>query len=127
METKLLTEKQWVERFIDLGWPDGCTDLLEELRERGLIAEPVDPLLVEAREIVAEIATGLEMNPLRSGKYDKGQYVCIALAALKRGMELAEPKPLTRENMREAYLRALSVNRSSMADAMYEILVEQMK
>jgi len=54
-----------------------------------IAAASADPLLIEAREIVGSVATGLEKNPLSQGGYDKGQYVRIALAALRRGMELA--------------------------------------
>lgn len=83
-----------------------AADALEELfRERGLIApEPVDALLIEAREIVAQF-NPLIRQSIDEGKYDCGDFVGAVIAALKRGMELAQP-PLTREMVREAVIRA---------------------
>jgi hypothetical protein len=49
--------------------------------------QPVDPDLIEAREIVG--ARYLELLPLyRAGRYDSGSTIPIALAAIKRGREL---------------------------------------
>ena len=86
------------------------------LRERGLIApEPVDPLLIEAREVAARNTSWrnypVEAQNCREGLYDRGDYVSLALAALRRGMELgrsdcceALAKPeLTREMVEKAY------------------------
>lgn len=56
---------------------------------------PVDPLLVEAREIVKETLTPENhkrcdcRGEIDRGEWDRGQKVRAALAALKRGMELA--------------------------------------
>lgn len=57
---------------------------------------PVDPLLIEAREIAAKVVEKAENDGeeydwsrhCRSGSYDDRSDVQIALAALKRGMEL---------------------------------------
>lgn len=79
----------------------------DQLRERGLLAqEPVDPLLIEAREIAANAIhenTTQSRWPehIRSGNGDDTPVVHATLAALRRGMELAE-RPLTREMVREA-------------------------
>lgn len=48
---------------------------------------PVDPLLVEAREIAAGF-NGLIGDKVRSGQMDKSDHVCIAVKAIRRGMEL---------------------------------------
>ena len=53
---------------------------------------PVDPLLIEAREIVANADVSRTLNQtmaIREGRGGERQ-VEIALAALKRGIELAE-------------------------------------
>ena len=66
----------------------------EELRERGLIAEePVDPLLEKAVELVDLWLP--DETELRHEAID------LALAALRRGMELAPRKTLTREMVEE--------------------------
>lgn len=54
---------------------------------------PVDPLLVEAREIAATCDLSGMANWrkfCRAGHYDGGSEVSIALAALKRGIELGK-------------------------------------
>lgn len=55
---------------------------------------PIEPLLLEAREIVAkyyEDANGpYNVARIRSGEWDSTNLNQIALAALKRGMELAK-------------------------------------
>lgn len=56
---------------------------------------PVDPLLLEAREIVKATLTDSHQfcdcrAKIDAGEWDTGQKVRAALAALKRGMELAQ-------------------------------------
>lgn len=54
--------------------------------------EPVDPMLVEAREIVAkdfEDDYPEWARYCREGAYDKDRYVRLVLAGLQRGLELA--------------------------------------
>lgn len=56
---------------------------------------PVDPLLIEAREIAArycEDNCGLKSDAqvIRSGHADRWAYTTVALAALKRGVELTK-------------------------------------
>ena len=86
-EPKLLTEAEWV------AWmqkPQSTEKALTDLRERGLIAEePVDPLLVEARQIIADTCdTHESKGQWLDGVWDDEQEMAIALAALRRGMEL---------------------------------------
>ena len=88
---RLLTEAD-VKRLHGMGyheWPQ----VLSELRERGLIAaEPVDPLLVEAREIVAEWnrpKAPKYAEETLAGFHDNAGTVICAIAALKRGIDLA--------------------------------------
>jgi hypothetical protein len=75
-------------------------EVMTELRERGLIVpEPVDPILIEAREIAAEWGNKfLPSGSYREGHLDESIYVQIALAALKRGMELAQRPAKTPKN-----------------------------
>ena len=82
-------------------------EYVAELRERGLIApEPVDPDLLEAREIAARVfsedKSDWHAQKVREGKGDDYTPVVAALAGVKRGKELAQPKPLTREMVEEA-------------------------
>ena len=105
------------------------------LRERGLIApEPVDPLLIEARNVVADYAAGTRGYQIyeasyREGKRDSDSEIQVALAALRRGMEL-RPE-LTREDVREALDVALPCEREwwlgELADRLHTALVERMK
>ena len=88
---KLLTEAEWREV---LAHTDSDDDVIEALRERDHLApEPTCPLLEEAREIAAKAC---EYN----GHPETGEYMrsvdpansttlAAALAALKRGMEMA--------------------------------------
>lgn len=103
---KLLTEAEARAIYIAATSPD---DFNNRLRERGLIApEPTCPLLIEARAVVARNSSWRLSDEDRAacldGKYDSGEYVCLALAALKRGMEMRPP--LTREMVREALVDA---------------------
>lgn len=87
----------------------GPSSFVKDLRERGLIApEPVDALLIEAREIAADFSPLVRLRVLE-GDYDGGDYVRISYRALKRGMELAQP-PLTRADVRRAFLDADMIN-----------------
>ena len=58
--------------------------------------EPVDPLLLEAREVAASAYEGLDFagiaSRIRDGDRDDGLHVSIALAALKRRDELGDEK-----------------------------------
>ncbi len=108
----LLTEAQWMERLAAWSVGESYHLIITELRERGLIAdEPVDPLLIEAREmLVALHERGLDLyastgndspretfvakygaanDAIRAGKYDKHGRLLELLAALRRGLELA--------------------------------------
>ena len=110
-EPKLLTEAD-LYRFREMS-QEAVT---AELRERGLIAdEPVDPLLVEARGIVRAVGLSLtgpgdgaeRCDMAASGDCDDFYENKIALAALRRGMELAPRKELTRQKVREMVKAAL--------------------
>ena len=95
-EPKLLSEHEaqalWAGTFSTHAKP--FAEYLAELRERGLIApEPVDPWLEEAEAVHGEWV---------GGAYGKdADTIDLALAALRRGMELAQP-PLTREQLGDA-------------------------
>jgi hypothetical protein len=113
-EPKLTGEE--VMMLAEIAQRQGAAAFIEAMRERRLIApEPVDPLLIEAREICGDWAEGerswVSVNAVknyREGRWDDASHMDIALAALRRGMELAqrpEPQPavaLTREMVREA-------------------------
>jgi hypothetical protein len=102
-EPKLLTEAQAIEMW-NQAQKSAPATFIEIFRERGLIAEePVDPLLVEARQIIADTCdTHESKGQWLDGVWDDEQEMAIALAALHRGMELAPRKELTREVVREA-------------------------
>lgn len=104
----LLTEAEACAIYIAATSPE---DFNARLRERGLIApEPVDPLLVEAREIEArhcELAGfNARARQIRAGEYDEDGPVRCTLRGLRRGMELGRSDPvrppLTVEVVREA-------------------------
>jgi hypothetical protein len=105
---KLLTEAEW-RKF----WIVSCgisSENIEKLirahRERGMIApepEPVDPLLIEAREICVKYFTSRNYSQtVIDGLCDDDGVVQIALAALRRNLELAERPTFTPEKVREA-------------------------
>ena len=105
-------------------------EYVAELRERGLIAEPVDPDLEEAREVCAQNAESDGFTSLadayRKGDADHRATIQVALAALRRGRELA--KPLTWEEVRDAYLASKgSGTEAGMITRLHAALVEQMK
>ena len=52
---------------------------------------------------------------------------CRAIAAIKRGKELAQPKPLTREMVVKAHQKALGDFGSLSIHRLHAALVEQMK
>lgn len=57
---------------------------------------PVDPLLIEAREIAAtnfELAGAGFPEEVRAGAWDHKTCVIVALAALKRGIEIGKGQP----------------------------------
>ena len=101
-EPKLLTEAEWranLRVWVNIAATDAIILLM---RERGMIApepEPVDPLMDEAREIVAKLNEDDDIpifaSEVRAGKRDDDLEVRIALAALRRNLELAERPTLT--------------------------------
>lgn len=112
-----MTEAWWRNLIHDAKDPDRGA-LWSALRERSLIAPEPDALLVEAREICAKTCEGatvpaggiIPSAAYRAGDMDKTSTLQIALAALKRGIELAPrvetPPPavtLTREMFDKAY------------------------
>ena len=131
-EPKLLTEAEWREVLIPA---DGAADpIIKRLRERGLIAEePVDPLLVEAQEICAEWCEGRDATDCarryRTGEWDDTPHVAIALAALRRGMELAPRKTLTREMVLKAHWHATGAEtvEANLIDRLHAALTEALQ
>ena len=123
VEPKLLTEAE----AMRLATYADVETILTELRERGLIAPepPVDPLLLEAREVCASVEPNIASNA-RKGDWDHSFSMKLALAALKRGMELARPE-LTREQVREAYYDAGGLEVGSFIDRLHAALTEQVR
>jgi len=76
----------------------GTTDAV--VQAQGIVRDlpkPVDPDLIEAREVVMQvhIASGMtntDRTDLDAGKHDDEQPMLIALAAIKRGRALAAPE-----------------------------------
>lgn len=106
---KLLTEAEWLD--ILAGIHHGTDELMAELRERGLIAEdPVDPLLIEARAFLVGhwAATGKLAERVLAGDYDSSFDAALALAAIKRGIEIgkAERPQLTLDDLRAEVIEA---------------------
>ena len=102
-------------------------EYVAELRKRGLIADdPVDPDLLEAREIATEHSAKFGHDYVKHPD-DEAPVVQIALAALKRGKELAQPKPLTREMVAKAHQKALCDFVSLSIHRLHAALMEQMK
>jgi hypothetical protein len=126
-ETKLLTEAQWCKLLA----PYGATEILPYLGEHGLIAEPFDPLLVEAREICAQVSErdgwNIAAEEYRKARRDETVGIQLALAGLRRGKKLAEPKPLTLDMVREAHRASIDMDGDSFHDRFHAALVEQMK
>lgn len=61
---------------------------------RAIVAKLPDPLLIEAREIAVAHHPHKDMeHAFRSGAFDTGPSVTIALAALRRGQEIGKDKP----------------------------------
>lgn len=91
-EAKALDEARWAEAGRQAEW--GSPTITKDKRQvniyRRLVVEgwepPVDPLLIEAREICAAIFVEDEFF---SGNRDEGLEMGVALDALRRGMELA--------------------------------------
>lgn len=132
-EPKLLTEAEAREMYTD----SRLSVFIEQLRERGLIAvEPVDPLLVEARQTYAVWCEDRNLpgsaRRIRDGEWDDTTPMVIALAALRRGMELErEKRPvLTREMVRVAVQNAglrCHVGAYGYSDYLHTALQEQLK
>ena len=94
----------------------GAEPVIRFLRARGLIAEePVDPLLVEAR--------------CRDGSWDETTHMAVALAALRRGMELAPRKELTREMVLKAHWHATGAEtvEANLIDRLHAALTEALQ
>jgi hypothetical protein len=113
-----------------------ASDLVRLLRERGMIApepEPVDPLLIEALEIVAKLNEDEDIHTfaseVRAGKRNDDLEVRIALTALRRNLELAERPTLTREMVEDAVInqRGLWSSGSKYVDCLHAALVERLK
>ena len=95
---KLLTEAEWRGLWRETDTPAPFFEWIAPYRERGLIApEPVDPLEAEAFAIV-------QMHYPEMKRDYNGRRFLIALAALKRGMEMRAP--LTREMVFDALYQA---------------------
>jgi len=129
-EPKLLTEAEWA----GLLGPTGYQLHGPELRERGLIApEPVDPDLLEAWKVVGAWALetfGAESSAVAhysTNKVVEDMNTHLALAGLKRGKELAQPKTLTREMVAEAFKSVFGFHSDYNTDRLHTALMEQMK
>ncbi len=89
--------------------------------------EPVDPLLIEAREIAAKYWEGqgdhIGADNHRSGDKDDWASAQIALAALRRGMEL-RPQ-ITREMVGNAFAEAASLP-FKRSEAYYGITIDRL-
>jgi len=121
-EPKLLTEAEWRNVFAY-----NADIAITYIRERGLVADdPVDPDLLEAREIATEHSAKFGHDYVKHPD-DEAPVVQIALAALKRGKELAQPKPLTREMVAKAHQKALGDFGSLSIHRLHAALMEQMK
>lgn len=132
---KLLTEEEWranLRVWVNIAATDAIILLM---RYHDLIApepEPVDPLLDEAREIAASCYEddGFTnyVRQIREGYKDHGVGVRIALAALRRNLELAERPTLTREMVREAMQDVYEKLGASAwnADAFHSAIVKQL-
>jgi hypothetical protein len=70
-----------------------CTDRgpLKQVLAPFILPDPVDPLLIEARKVAADVFHDHRYQgaPFEKGGFDEHPEVQIALEALKRGMELA--------------------------------------
>ena len=125
-EPKPLTERELLGL---LEW-NTKEEILDELRERGLIADdPVDPDLLEAREIATDHAAKFGHDYVRYPD-DDAAVVQIAFAAIKRGRQLEQPKPLTREMVATAMLKVwggVPHWAQAYAPSLHTALVEQMK
>ena len=111
---KLLTEAEWRLHYADFFFPSETLErIIAAHKQRGLIAPEVDPVLAAARDFVAELARHWDVEghaigapkEYRDGIYDDDEDIQIALAALRRALELAKPE-LTREMVREAVIGA---------------------
>jgi hypothetical protein len=118
METKLLTEAQWCRLLA----PYGATEILPYLGEHGLIAEPVDPL--------AEAIAKVPDEDIRRIADSKDVAMCrwrITDALRPFCKELAEPKPLTLDMVREAHRASIDMDGDSFHDRFHAAIVKQMK
>jgi len=125
-EPKLLTEAD-AQYFARVARQCDTSVFVAKLRERGLVADdPVDPDLLEAREIATDHAAKFGHDYVRYPD-DDAAVVQIAFAALKRGRQLEQPKPLTQEMVVKAHQKALGDFGSLSIHRLHTALVEQMK
>jgi len=97
--------RKLVERISsDLVEPYSLRHVEDEARAIVAALEPVDPELLEARQVVADLYEGQGVAHLReqalSGEGDEWFHTKVALAALRRGRSLAASRdvtPCTRE------------------------------
>jgi xanthine/CO dehydrogenase XdhC/CoxF family maturation factor len=117
-EPKLFTEAEWVARFIGLLSSETCDALIAELRERGLIAEPVDVKRLAARRAVADFF----------GKPDEGVISehCLEVELVMRGIEIGAER-LTREMVDKGLEERGWYPAGSFVTALHASLVKQMK
>ena len=127
-EPKLLTEAEWRER---INASEHFTELaIAALKKDGLVAG--DPDLLEAWKVVGAWALetfGAESSAVAhylTNKVVEDMNTHLALAGLKRGKELAQPKPLTREMVAAAW-EHYAVNGPYGVDGLHTALMEQMK
>ena len=130
-EPKLLTEAEWranLRVWVNIAATDAIILLM---RYHGMIApepEPVDPLLIEALEIVAKLNEDEDIlifaSEVRAGKRNDDLEVRIALTALRRNLERPT---LTREMVRAAHLEAQKWNGQSYMHNLHAALVERLK
>lgn len=134
-EPKLLTEAEWRSILRQSVNHDVANSIIYNLRERGMIApepepEPVDPLLIEAREICVKYFTSRNYSQtVIDGLCDDDAIVQVALTALRRNLELAERPTLTREMVEEVVEIALRLTplRETFVDHLHAALVERLK
>jgi hypothetical protein len=78
-------------RIVDETGRGRATAIAARLAREGWM--PVDPLLIEARKICAAKTDGdFKHSQFMSGNLDDSPYIELALAALKRGIEIGKEK-----------------------------------
>jgi hypothetical protein len=88
------TAAAWKNSVVSEGFDNRLAETANEAREIvAFLPKPVDPDLIEARRVAATIFDGhLWASAILAGKKDEDQAsgVSLALAAIKRGRELAQ-------------------------------------